>query len=143
MLYLDTSCLMKLLFHEAESARTVAMVATEDRVVVSDLGRLEAMVQIRGRVAGGTMTARRAGQLSARLRALTKRRPFEILASPPDLIALAEKQLGGTAATAHCRTLDRFHLTAMEAFGIKRLLTNDDIQARAARALGFEVKLPR
>ena len=34
-------------------------------------------------------------------------------------------------------------LAAMEALGIRRLLTNDDQQAAAARALGFGVVLPR
>jgi hypothetical protein len=31
----------------------------------------------------------------------------------------------------------------MQALGVRRLLTNDDIQARAATALGFEVLRPR
>ena len=43
----------------------------------------------------------------------------------------------------HCRTLDRLHLAAMEALGLRRLLTNDEIQGRAAKARGFEVLLPR
>ena len=42
-LYIDTSCLLKLLFPEPESARVGESVAAEKRVVVSALGRLEAL----------------------------------------------------------------------------------------------------
>jgi predicted nucleic acid-binding protein len=38
---------------------------------------------------------------------------------------------------------DRLHLAIIESLGLRRLLTNDDGQARAARGLGFEVTLPR
>jgi hypothetical protein len=43
----------------------------------------------------------------------------------------------------YCPTLDRLHLAVMQALGFRRLLTNDDAQARAGRALGFSVSLPR
>jgi predicted nucleic acid-binding protein len=39
--------------------------------------------------------------------------------------------------------LDRLHLAAMQALDVRRLLTNDEIQARAAAALGFEILRPR
>jgi hypothetical protein len=42
----------------------------------------------------------------------------------------------------HCRTLDRLHLAIMASIGMRRLLTNNDAQARAARRLGFDVFLP-
>jgi hypothetical protein len=40
-------------------------------------------------------------------------------------------------------TLDRLHLSTMHALGVWRLLTDDDTQAAAARALGMDVLLPR
>jgi predicted nucleic acid-binding protein len=56
---------------------------------------------------------------------------------------VAEAQTRPLAKSAHCRTLDRLHLATMQVLGFQRLLTNDDRQAAAARALGFDVRLPR
>jgi hypothetical protein len=39
--------------------------------------------------------------------------------------------------------LDRLHLAVMKSLDVRRLLTNDHAQARAARALGFVVIVPR
>jgi hypothetical protein len=47
------------------------------------------------------------------------------------------------ARDASCPTLDRLHLAAMQSLELRHLLTNDDAQARAARALGFSVVVPR
>lgn len=141
-LYLDTSCLMKLLFDEAESSRTVALIDVEARVEVSDLARLEAIVQIEGRAAGGSLTRRQSKQLIDRLDAILARSPMARVADPRDVLAVAEKQVRRGPKTVHCPTLDRLHLAIMEALGVTRLLTNDDAQARAASALGFEVSLP-
>ena len=49
-LYFDTSCFLKLLFTEPETARVVELITAESKLVVSTLTRLEALVQIRGRV---------------------------------------------------------------------------------------------
>jgi hypothetical protein len=66
--------------------------------------------------------------------------PFAMSAFPPSAIENAERQVG---QRAYCKTLDSLHLGAMASLGLKRLLTNDDQQAAAARALGFTVLLPR
>lgn len=42
----------------------------------------------------------------------------------------------------HCRTLDRLHLAAAELFGATRLMTLDQSQAKAARALNLTVIIP-
>lgn len=42
-----------------------------------------------------------------------------------------------------CRTLDRLHLAVMEMLGLRRILTNDTTQGRAAVALGYEVLTPK
>ncbi len=43
---------------------------------------------------------------------------------------------------AYCRSLDRLHLAAMEELNISRLMTLDQTQGRAARALGYKVTYP-
>jgi predicted nucleic acid-binding protein len=142
-LYIDTSCLLKLLFPEPESARVAEIVAAEGRVEVSGLARLEALSQIQGRLAGGLLTRRKTGALAARLSALLALDPFELTATPSGLDAVAERQMSPLGRARHCRTLDRLHLAAVERLGLRRLLTNDDSQAAAAVELGVEVLLPR
>ena len=66
-LYLDTSCLLKILFPEPETARVMGLVAEEDEVVVSTLARLEAVVQIHARAAGGHLARPAARALATRL----------------------------------------------------------------------------
>lgn len=142
-LYLDTSCLLKLLFPEPESARVLDLVGREQRIVVSTLARLEALVQINGREEGRFITRRVGASLRRALESLLATPPFEPIDSPGHLDRIAEAQLRERTRAAHCRTIDRLHLAAMEGLGVRRLLTNDDQQSKAARALGFEVSAPR
>ncbi|HJX65530.1 MAG TPA: PIN domain-containing protein [Polyangia bacterium] len=142
-LYLDTSCLLKLLLPEPESAKTSLLVAAEPRVVVSSLARLEALVQIQGRAAGGLLTSRSAATLARLLDQTLASAPFDLVATPAGIDGVAAGQLFPLGRSVHCRTLDRLHLAAMQALGVRRLLTNDDIQSRAAATLGFEVLRPR
>jgi predicted nucleic acid-binding protein len=141
-LYLDTSCLLKLFFPEPESAKVASIVGAESRVVVSELGLVEASVQIHGRRLTGSLSRARAERLETVLEQTLSMRPFEVvpfattaLARARDLARMAQKR-------AHCRTMDRIHLAVMQIEGIERLLTNDARQAAAARALGFEVVAP-
>jgi predicted nucleic acid-binding protein len=69
--------------------------------------------------------------------------PYERVRCPADIIDIAADQIKVAARRAYCRTLDRLHLATMQALGVQRLLTNDDTQAAAARALGLDVVLPR
>jgi predicted nucleic acid-binding protein len=142
-LYLDTSCLLKLLFPEPESRRVADLLALEPRVLVSGLVRLEALVQIGARLSGGMLTKRTAGRLVVRMEEILGLAPFESVTTPADLSEIAADQILPLGRTVHCRTLDRLHLAAMQALSVDRLLTNDDIQAAAARELGFHVSLPR
>ena len=48
----------------------------------------------------------------------------------------AKHYLGGYTSYG---SLDRLHLAAMEDLGVRRLMTADEAQAAAAKALGFEV----
>jgi predicted nucleic acid-binding protein len=142
-LYLDTSCLLKLLFAEPESAKTSLLVAAEPRVVVSSLARLEALVQIQGRAAGRLLSARAAAALARLLDQTLVSAPFDLVTTPAGIDGVATAQLFLLSRSVHCRTLDRLHLAAMQSLGVRRLLTNDETQARAASALGFEVLRPR
>lgn len=141
--YLDTSCVLKLLWHEPETARTVELIQAEDRAVVSDLTWLETKVRIQARHAAGALTGVGARRLLRQAETLLDTPPFERRSSSTRLVAAAAEQVDVGARRTHCRTLDRLHLAAMETMGLTRLLTNDDAQARAARALRLTVILPR
>lgn len=142
-LYADTSCLLKLLFPEPETPRVVALVAAEEHVVVSSLARLEACVQIHARVAGGLLGRSAARMLLGRLDALLRHAPYDLVRAPPEIIDLAEGEATALRRQTYCPTLDRLHLATMKSLELRRLLTNDDAQGRAARAMGFAVVTPR
>jgi predicted nucleic acid-binding protein len=141
MIYLDTSCLLKLLIEEPESPAVRRAVAAEADVIVSTLTELEASTRLRaGWLAGHFPQAR----YRAYLRQLTAFRtidPFQFRSLPGSLFETARRQ-DRQAGRVHCRTLDRLHLAAMEELGVPRLMTNDDAEASGARALGFEVLRP-
>jgi predicted nucleic acid-binding protein len=140
-LYIDTSALLKLFFSEPESVRTSEIVSQESNITVSTLARLEALVQIQRRETIGALARDKARERRRRLERLVTLSPFNLQPCPSTLIASAERQV--IAATTYCGTLDRLHLAAMQLLNLRRLLTNDDTQATAARALGFDVILPR
>ena len=140
-LYIDTSVLLKLIFQELESPRTSEIIATASSITVSSLAYLEAIVQIQRRQAGGLLVAAKAQERRQKLDTVIVAAPFHLRKCPGDLIEIAGKQ--AASSVAYCPTLDRLHLAAMQIFGLRRLLTNDDTQAAAARALGYEVLLPR
>ena len=140
-LYIDASALLKVFFAEPESTRTCEILAREPRVVVSSLARLESLIVVRSRERSGLLTAEAARRLAAQIEARLLSAPFEFRACPATIIEAAEQQIA--RSEAYCPTLDRLHLAAMEVMGLKRLLTNDTSQAAAARALGYEVLMPR
>jgi predicted nucleic acid-binding protein len=138
-LYLDASCLLKVLFPEPETPWVMQLIAAEQQVVVSTLARLETLVQIHGRGSGGLLKPAAVRPLVARLEALLGQAPYELVHTPSTMIDVAEGHLRRLPREAHCPTRDRLHLASMEAFNLRRLLTNDNAQARAARSLGFTV----
>jgi len=142
-LYVDTSCFLKLFFPEPESARVAELISAETRAVVSTLVRLETLGHVLGRVAGGLMTRSAGGKLIRRIDQTIDAEPYDLVSCPGSIIEVAEAQVRPLAKPAHCRTLDRLHLATMHVLGLQRLLTNDDRQAAAANALGFEVLSPR
>ncbi len=141
-LYLDTSCFLKVFFPEPETDRTLALICAEPRVLVSSLTMLEALSQIHARVAGGLLSPGRATRLRRRLEAVLALAPYELVRCPGDVVDVAAEQVKVAARTGYCRTLDRLHLATMQALEVRRLLTNDDTQAAAARTVGFDVLMP-
>jgi predicted nucleic acid-binding protein len=142
-LYLDTSCLLKVLFSEPETERTLELIGEEDRVIVSSLAMVEALTHLHGRVAGRHLSRAAARRLARRLDSLLETDPYEQRAVPVTIYDLAVEQVATFAPSNYCRSLDRLHLAIMDALRLRRLLTNDEAQARAAEQLDFDVVLPR
>lgn len=141
MIYIDSSALLKLFWDEPESAEVDRHVGAEDVVIVSALAELETEVQFSaGRLAGRYGEAQRR-RFRAQLAGLRGAEPFRVRSLPGTLFQAALRQLTA-APTAHCRTLDRLHLAAMTELAVSRSMTHDTAQARAARALGFDVLMP-
>jgi predicted nucleic acid-binding protein len=138
VIYVDTSCLLKLLLEEPDSEGVRTAVAREPEVVVSALTELEAVVRLRAGWLAGDLRERRYRAYVARLSAFRDTDPFRFRSLPGSLFQTALRQ-DREARRVHCRTLDRLHIAAMEELGLRRLLTTDTAQAAAARALGFEI----
>ena len=141
MIYLDTSCLLKLLRDEPESADVRRVVSAEDEVVVSSLTELETEVQLKAAAAGGEIRTRQWRQYQARLTALRNFDPFHFRHLPAAVFQTALRQHRHPQAV-YCRSLDRLHLAAMEELKQTTLMALDEAQAAAAEALGHEVVRP-
>jgi uncharacterized protein with PIN domain len=141
MIYLDTSCLLKLLREEPESADVRNAVSEEVQVVVSSLTELETEVQLKAEAAGRNVRSTQWRQYQVRLAAMRNLDPFHFRYLPAAVFSTALRQHRNTQA-AYCRSLDRLHLAAMEELKLRRLITLDAVQGKAARALGFEVFYP-
>jgi predicted nucleic acid-binding protein len=141
VIYLDTSCLLKLFRPEPLSGAVLAAMAVETQVVVSVLVELETLVQLKAAWAGGDFTRPQWRRLEAELARLRNQPPFEFRNLPGTLFQAALRQ-HRNAGDWHCRSLDRLHLAAMEELNITRLMTHDEGQARVAAAAGFKVVRP-
>jgi predicted nucleic acid-binding protein len=134
-LYLDGSILGKLLLAEPESPRVYELVRREEQVIISALTRLEGLIIIDSLVRGGKFRAHEGKRRRAALQRLLTIPAVRVVPCRATIFEIAESQL----SSGYCPTLDRLHLAVMQDLGIRRLFTNDDQQAAAARALGFEV----
>jgi predicted nucleic acid-binding protein len=141
MIYLDTSCLLKLLRDEPESDAVQSAIFVEDIVVVSSLSELEAEVQLKAAAMGGEIRMSQWHQYQAQLTSMRNLQPFHFRFLPAAVFSTALKQHRNPRG-AYCRTLDRMHLAAMEELKIQRLMTLDRGQANAAAALSYEVVQP-
>jgi predicted nucleic acid-binding protein len=141
MIYLDTSCLLKLLLEEPESAVVRSTVDAQDEVVVSSLTELETEVQLKAAVVGGEIRTSQWQQLQAKLTAMRNFDPFHFRYLPAAVFSTALRQ-HRRPQSSYCRTLDRLHLAAMEELNLRRLMTFDQVQAKAAVSLNYEVVFP-
>jgi predicted nucleic acid-binding protein len=141
VIYLDTSCLLKLLLDEPESADVRGAVDAEEVVVVSSLTELEAEVQLKAAAVGGEIRISQWRQYQAKLVAMRNLDPFHFRHLPAAVFSTALRQHRHPQAV-YCRSLDRLHLAAMEELKLRRLITLDDVQAKAASALGWQVLRP-
>ena len=141
MIYLDTSCLLKLLREEPESGDVRSAVNAEDEVVVSSLTELETEVQLKAAALGGEIRASQWRQYQAKLAAMRNFDPFQFRHLPAAVFQTALRQHRHPQA-AYCRSLDRLHLAAMEELKQRKLMTLDEAQGEAAEALGHTVTRP-
>lgn len=141
MIYLDTSCLLKLLREEPESAAVRCAVDAEDEVVVSSLAELETEVQLKAAAIGGGIRTSQWRQYQAKLTAMRNFDPFHFRHLPAAVFSTALRQHRHPQAI-YCRSLDRLHLAAMEELKATRLMTLDELQAKVGLALGYEVIRP-
>jgi predicted nucleic acid-binding protein len=141
LIYLDSSCLVKVLRPESESSAVVDAIGREQLAVVSALAELEILVQLKAFHLAGDYTRPRWRQLEAHLAALRNQAPYEFRAVPASVFQTAFRQ-HRNSGNVHCRSLDRLHLAIMEELGISRLMTHDNRLAKAAESLSFEVVQP-
>jgi predicted nucleic acid-binding protein len=141
MIYLDTSCLLKLLRSEPESPDVRSAVEKEDVVVVSSLAELETEVQLKGAVLSGEIRTTQWRQYHAKLAAMRNFDPFHFRYLPAAVFSTALRQ-HRHPRSVYCRSLDRLHLAAMEELNLTRLMTLDRTQAEVALELDFKVVLP-
>ena len=141
MIYLDTSCVIKLLREEEASDAVRAAVAAEETVIISSLAELETEIQFKADAAGGEIRTSQWRQYQARLLAMRNFDPFHFRHLPAAVFSTALRQHRHPQA-AYCRALDRLHLAAMEELNLTRLMTLDEAQAKAAEALNYRVTRP-
>ena len=141
MIYLDTSCLLKLLRDEPESAAVRSAVDSEEEVIVSSLAELETEVQLKTAATGGEIRTSQWRQYQARLVAMRNFDPFHFRHLPAAVFSTALRQ-HRHAQAMHCRSLDRLHLAAMEELKVLRLMTLDAQQAKVAASLNHEIVCP-
>ena len=108
--------------------------------MISTLAELETEVQLRGKWLSGAVTKSRYAAYRLRFSTFRDTAPFEFHQLSGRVFQSAIKQ--HLSGRAHCRSLDRLHLAAMDELGVDRLMTNDSRQGEAAHAMGYEVVCP-
>jgi len=142
MIYIDTSCLLRVARPDVLSEAVWEAIEKEDTVIVSSLTELETLVQLKAQWTGGILTQGQWRQAEARFSFLRNQVPYEFRALPAAIFQTALRQ-HRNSGDKHCRSLDRLHLAAMEELDISRLMTHDVGQAKAAIEAGFEIVRPR
>ena len=141
MLYIDTSCLVKIFLPDPESMSVIEKIGMERHVIISSLAELETMIQLKARYLGGDYNLSRFRTLEAQFSSLRDQPPYEVRTLPGSILRTALRQ-HKNSGRMHCRTIDRLHLAAMEELKVSRLMTHDRAQAAVAEDLGMEVVRP-
>jgi predicted nucleic acid-binding protein len=141
MIYVDTSCFLKLFRPEILSEAVWRAVEREAAVIVSVLTELETHVQLKAAWKGGRLSQNQFRQAEARLGLMRNQSPFDFRTLGGAVFQTALRQ-HRNSREHHCRSLDRLHLAAMEELKLSRLMTHDEAQAGAALEAGFEVVRP-
>jgi predicted nucleic acid-binding protein len=141
MIYIDTSCLVKVFLFEESTQAVLRAIGNEKSVVVSGLTELETLIELKAGHMGGNYGIEKWRHLELQLHVLRNEEPFVFRPMPNGIWEVAFRQ-HRTSRDVHCRTLDRLHLAAAEKFGITRIMTRDAAQSKAAEELGFEVVEP-
>lgn len=141
MIYIDTSCLLKVLRPEPLSEAVWSAIEDEDAIIVSALAELETLVQLKTHWTSGIITRAQWRHAEARFGVMRNQPPFEFRPLPGAVFQTALRQ-HRNSGEKHCRSLDRLHLAAMEQLGLSRLMTHDESQAKAALEAGFRLVCP-
>lgn len=139
MIYLDTSCLVKLYYPEPESARVAALVQGKP-VCHNSLHELEFRNALQLKVFAGTATA---AQASAAFAMVTADLGAGVLVSPgidwtavfAEAVKLADRHTG----TIGCRSLDILHCAVAGILNATEFVTNDARQKRLAVTMGLNL----
>jgi predicted nucleic acid-binding protein len=142
MIYIDTSCLVKLILLEESTEAVFRSIARESSVIVSTLAELETLTQLKSGYMAGNYGLAKWRHLELQLHSLRNQHPFAFKNVPNGIWDVAFRQ-HRNSRDVHCRSLDRLHLAIAEKMGVTRLMTRDAAQMRAAEELGFEVVQPR
>ena len=116
-------------------------VSREEIVVVSSLAELETEVQLKAAAVGGEIRTSQLRQYQAKLAAMRHFDPFHFRHLPAAVFSTSLRQ-HRHPQSVFCRAMERLHLAAMEELILTRLITLDEIQAKVALALNYEVIRP-
>lgn len=136
--YIDTSCLMRLLIREPDSSEVHAACQAASEIVVSSLGELETRSSLLALRRGGGMAWALYRRANAQFDVMLASDPFRVEPLSGEIFEDAIAQLKRRGAVP-CKSVDRLHLAAMKLLGLQSILTKDRRQAAVAKALGFTV----
>ena len=113
MIYLDTSCLVKLIRQEAQSQAVSEALSREAQVIVSALTELETLVQFKAGYLAGDYGLAQRRRYETQLHLVQTAEPFHLKKIPAGTWETALRQ-HRNSQDIHCRTSDRIHLAIME-----------------------------
>jgi predicted nucleic acid-binding protein len=137
MIYVDTSCLVKLYYPEPESARVAELVSGQVLVFLSlhdlEISNALELKLFRGE-ARPAQVRKVAALIEEDIRTGVFHRPpvmWEEVWSSAKLFAKAHSRTGG------CRSLDILHCAAAKHLSVTTFVSSDDRQRRLAKAIGL------